>query len=90
MIELDELLNDEAEWEQVVDFFENGEFYEEHYLIDAIEKHLQTEEQRKRIFDAHTSIEKMLNGRCEAEQIKVRDEIFSEWNKKLGFEYFSV
>lgn len=84
-IELDELLHGNPTWEQVVAFFKDGEFSGEEYLISAIERWLQTEEQRKAIFDARLSIEKMLNGRYgEAEEALV-ESIYNAWNTKLGF-----
>ena len=87
MIELDELLTGKPSWEQVADFFENGEFCEEHYLVEAIEKWLLTEDQRKLMFDHRLTIEKMLNGRyAEAEPIVYA--IYAEWNEKLGTKHF--
>ena len=91
MIELDELLNGAPTWAQVVEFWkDDGEFCEEHYLIEAIEKHLLTEEQRKRMFDARLTIEKMLNGRYVGtpEVSRVVFDIYDEWNAKLGFKEF--
>jgi hypothetical protein len=76
-------------WEQVQKFWLEGEWCEEKYLVKAIELHLLTEEQRKRMFDLHLSIEKMLNGRYggEDESAAVRS-IYGEWNKKLGYHAF--
>jgi hypothetical protein len=51
MIELDELLTGNPTWEQVADFWKNGEFYEEHYLVEAIKKHLRTPEHRQMMAD---------------------------------------
>jgi hypothetical protein len=90
MICLDELLTGTPTWEQVVGFWRDGEFCGEEYLVQAIEKWLQTEEQRKRMFDARLSIEKMLNGRFTADVEKDVDAIFAEWNAKLGFKAFGV
>ena len=90
MIDLDELLFGTPTWEQVVAFWKNGEFCEEHYLIEAIEKHLLTEEQRKQMFDSRLTIEKILNGRYVGtpEVSRVVFDIFDEWNAKLGFKAF--
>lgn len=88
MIELDELLNETPTWEQVVEFWrDDGEFGEEHYLVNAIERWLLTEEQRKLMFDHRLSIEKMLNGRYAGtkENVKAVSGIFEAWNIKLGF-----
>jgi len=88
MIELDELLNDNPEWEEVAAFFKSGEFCDECYLVEAIEIYLLTEEQRKMIFDAKMSIEKMLNGRTQPDQALIAHQIYDEWNEKLGFKCF--
>ena len=89
MIDLDELLNGEPTWEQVVEFWkDDGDFCGEEYLVQAIEKHLQTEDQRKRLFDARLSVEKILNGRYYGEQEPLVQAIYNEWNQKLGFKEF--
>lgn len=89
MIDLDELLNGEPTWEQVVEFWkEDGDFCEEKYLVQAIKKHLRTEDQRKRMFDLDISIEEMLNGRYPMDKFDLVDAIYAEWNKKLGFQAF--
>jgi hypothetical protein len=88
LIDLDELLNGNPSWEQVVAFFKDGEFHEESYLVQAIERWLLTEEQRKRIFDAHLSIEKMLNGRYGEKEESAVEAIYNEWNAKLGHYQF--
>lgn len=89
MIDLDALLHGTPTWDQVVEFWkDDGEFCGEEYLVPAIEKHLLTEDQRKRMFDAHLSIEKMLNGRYYGRQAPVVQAIYDEWNAKLGFKAF--
>jgi hypothetical protein len=91
MIDLEELLNGTPTWEQVVEFWkDDGEFCKEYYLVEAIEKWLLTEEQRKIMFDNRLSIEKMLNGRypCSDEMYKVVHGIYDAWNAKLGFKKF--
>lgn len=88
-IELDELLNGTPAWSDVQDYFQNGEFYEEHYLVEAIEVHLLTPEQKTQIHQAGLSIEKMLNGRYNShEQGPLVHGIYAAWNEKLGFESF--
>ncbi len=89
MIDLDCLLCGKPTWDEVVDFFANGEFHEEHYLVEAIEKHLQTEEQRKKMFDHKLSIEKILNGRTEPKHEKFVNKLFKVWNEKLGIKHFN-
>jgi hypothetical protein len=89
MIDLDELLNGTPTWDQVLEFWkDDGDFCGEQYLVEAIEKHLLTEDQRKRMFDAHLSIEKMLNGRYGISLSPVVQAIYDEWNQKLGFKEF--
>ena len=88
MIELDELTTGKPTWEQVVEFWQHGEFYEERYLVEAIERHLLTEDQRQKMFDARLSIEKMLNGRYTIDVSSLVSSIFSAWNTKLGFKAF--
>jgi hypothetical protein len=91
MIDLDGLLNGSPTWEQIVEFWkDDGDFCEEAYLVQAIEKWLQTEEQRKRMFDARLSIEKMLNGRYvpDGKTDLIVEAIYAEWNAKLGFKAF--
>jgi len=87
LIELDELLNGSPSMEEVRYFFEEGEFFEEHYLVEAIERWLLTEDQRKRMYDNRISIEKMLNGRCTCDS-QIISEIYQEWNEKLGDKHF--
>jgi len=88
MIELEELLYGEPTWEQVVEFWKTGDCCEEHYLVEAIEKHLLTKTQRKQMFDERLSVEKMLNGRYDGKQEPVVFGIYAEWNAKLGFKAF--
>ena len=88
MIDLDALLYGTPTWKQVVEFWKHGDFCEERYTVQAIEKHLLTEDQRKRMFDMRLSIEKMLNGRHGNLESSTVDAIFEEWNTKLGFREF--
>ena len=89
MIDLDELLNGEPTWEQVVEFWkDDGDFCGEEYLVQAIEKHLLTEDQRNVMFSNRISIEKMLNGRCPGGMSLIIVWIYQEWNTKLGFKCF--
>jgi hypothetical protein len=90
VIDLDELLFGTPTWEQVVEFWKAGDFCEEKYTVEAIEKHLQTEDQRKRMFNAKLSIEKMLNGRHTGDVEEDVRAIFGEWNAKLGFNAFGL
>lgn len=90
MIDLDELLNGSPSWEQVTEFFRNGEFHEESYLVEAIELYLQTDVQRQLIFDNRLSIEKMLNGRTQPQHSSITQQIYDEWNSKLGFKNFGA
>ncbi len=91
MIELDELLNGTPTWEQVVEFWkDDGEFCDEEYLVEAIERWLLTEDQRKKLFEHRLSVEKILNGRyygAGKEGAFVRS-LYDDWNTKLGFNLF--
>lgn len=87
-IELEDLLYGTPEWNQVVKFFKEGEFCGEENLVAAIEKYLQTEEQRKAIFDNKISIEKMLNGRTMGDVEDLIQSIYDAWNAKLGYKCF--
>jgi hypothetical protein len=88
-IDLEELLHGNPSWDKVSEFWKDGEFHEEHYLVAAIKKHLRTDEQRKALAEADISIEDMLNGRVANEAAMfVIDNIFNEWNAKLGHKAF--
>ena len=90
MIDLDELLNGTPTWEQVVEFWRDKDFCGEEYLIQAIEKWLLTEDQRKQLFEHRLSVEKILNGRYYgggAEGTFVHG-LYDAWNAKLGFKSF--
>jgi hypothetical protein len=86
-IDLDQLLYGTTTWEQVADFFKRGEFHEEHYLVDAIKKHLLTPFQLQRLRSLELSIEDVLNGRFHGTSEAVA-RIMEEWNAKLGFRSF--
>jgi len=88
MIDLDHILYGEPTTQEVVAFFERGEFDSEEYQVEAIEKHLLTEEQRKLMFDHRLTIEKVLNGRYGEQEGPIVIKIFKEWNDKLGFKLF--
>jgi hypothetical protein len=87
-IDLETLLHGDPSWDQVVEFFRSGEFCDEPYLVEAIEKHLLTDPQRNKIFNARLSIEKMLNGRYTVDHEEMLEGIYKEWNGKLGFKCF--
>ena len=72
------------EWEEAKGYNEA-----EHYLVDAIKRHLLTSQQHTFLSTHSISIEDMLNGRVEGyfEQTTC-DQIFEEWNKKLGWKEF--
>jgi len=87
-IDLQELLHDKPEWADVAEFWKLGEFHEEHYLVDAILKHLLTPEQSAAMSASGFTIEDLLNGRTFPRQEPVREKILTEWNAKLGFKAF--
>lgn len=85
---LDELLTGKPTWAQVVEFWKEGEFFEEKYTVEAIKKFLRTEEDRKIMYEFDFSIEEMLNGRIYPNQDKAVHDMFKRWNEKLGFKAF--
>lgn len=88
LIDLDELLNGNPTWEEVVEFWKSGDFCGELCLVEAIEKYLLTVDQRGKMFDANLSIEKMLNRRYGGDLEGLVYDIYGEWNDKLGFKAF--
>lgn len=87
--DLDELLYGTPDFETVKKFFayhgETGDgFPEEHYLVDAIKKHLRTDEQRLEMADRDITIADMLNGRTTGEHEAFVDACYADWNTKLG------
>jgi len=88
-IDLNELLHNNPTWADVVDFWKQGEFHEEHYLVDAILKYLLTPDQSARMSRCGITIEDVLNGRCRGEGSQLREKLCSEWNEKLGFKAFT-
>jgi hypothetical protein len=90
MIDCDYLLYGNPTWKQIVEYFKDGTFDSEHYLVEAIEKHLQTEQQREKMFLSRLSIEKILNGRYNDYQESIAAAIIIEWNNKLGFQHFNI
>ena len=87
MIDLDFILNGTPTLQQVREFWRDGEFFEEHYLVTAIRRHLLTEDQRTEMHERRVSIEDALNGRAEGDMAWM-DAIYEAWNKKLGFHSF--
>jgi len=87
-VELEQLLHGHCTPTEVSEFFRNGEFYEEHYLVAAIKRHLLTDIQKKELAARDISIEDVLNGRTVYEQFITN--LFNEWNQKLGFKSFGV
>lgn len=90
-IELDELLTGNPSIEDVSQFFKLNAFPDEHYLVQAIRKHLLTEEQRTQLFARDITIEQILNGRVQGESNHdfIRT-LFADWNTKLGFQSFGT
>lgn len=90
-MDLEDLLHGSPSWKDVKFYFQNGEFFDEHYLIEAITKHLLTDDQRGRMHSLRYSIADMLNGRIEGAVAQNDAEaIFAEWNAKLGFHHFGA
>lgn len=87
-IDLNDLLYGKPEWADVVDFFQNGEFCEDQYLVEAIKKFLRTEEDRQLLFKLDLSLEDCMNGRYGADKEQEVKKMYAGWNKKLGFKAF--
>lgn len=88
-IDCDQLLHGKCDWKQVREFFKHQAFDSEHYLVEAIKKHLLTSTETTAMHADGFSIEDMLNGRVEGEEAnKHKRVIFLRWNIKLGFTYF--
>ena len=87
-IDLDTLLHRNPTFEDVADFWRNGEFYQTRYLVAAIKKWLRTPEQKKVLDDLDLSIEEMLNGSYTEDQSAAVGTIYDAWNQKLGFRAF--
>ena len=89
LVDLGELIGFKCDMGKAKKFFLCGQFDEEYYLVEAIEMYLLTEEQRKRMFDANLTIEKILNGRFVSSDVgNVVQNILDEWNAKLGWKHF--
>lgn len=97
MIELDTLLHGNPTREQVQEFFREGEFCQEHYLVAAIKKHLRTPAQKVILDRLDLSIEECLNGRYgdrpDAVSGKTQEiliaEMYADWNRRLGHKHFN-
>jgi len=63
-------------------------YQDEVYLVAAIRTHLQTQLQRKALYDVDLSIEDCLNGRYTDDKALVVDTIYKQWNAKLGWREF--
>lgn len=87
MIDLEDLLHGVPTSAQVKEFFREGEFHEESYLVAAIKKWLLTPDQAKTLYENKVSVEDLLNGRVENDQLDVAA-IFAAWNTSLGFHHF--
>lgn len=91
LIDLDELIYGNPTMDQVRDFFQMGDFHEEHYKVMAIRRHLRTQEHRRIMFEYDFTIEDMLNGRIEYNSAAstAADGIRGDWNAQLGFVNFT-
>jgi len=85
-IDLDQFLYGKATEEEIKDFWKNGDFCEEKYLVEAIKKYLRDDDDKKAMYDLDMSIEEMLNGIGPWDETQA---LFNKWNNKIGFRYFS-
>ena len=84
----------ERSWEEIQKFLlEDREFHDERYLVRFIKRHLLTEKHQTMLNKYGLSISDCLNGECgetgQRESTSV-EKMFKDWNKKIGFEYFSL
>lgn len=87
-IDLDFLLNGNPTWEQIVEYFREGDFHEEHYLIQAINRFIIFPSHKTLMSDLGFTIEDMLNGRYTADKELAVHKILTDWNNRLGFHHF--
>src|SRR4051812_14915063 len=87
-VDLEFILHGDPTLDQVREFWKKGEFDEEHYLVEAIRRHLLTEVQREEMHNRRVSIEDLLNGRVIGDHSLWVVIVFAAWNEKLGFMAF--
>ena len=69
--------------EEVLDGFRE-DFFGEQYLVDAIKKYLLTPEHKALLNSKDISIEDVLNGRIEGDDLQyIYKMLFDDWNPKL-------
>jgi hypothetical protein len=88
MIDCDQLLYGNVTKEQITEYFRNGDFDQECYLIEAIKKHLVTKIDIMILNNLNLTIGDCLNGRYNGEQKIQVYAIYQKWNNKLGFKHF--
>ncbi len=82
--------NTNADMATVARALNSGLLDKEENTVELIKKYLQTEQDRKAMYDEDMSIYDMLNGRYNEEQEIVVLEIFERWNQKLGTKTFGA
>lgn len=88
IIDANTLIYGMPSWHEVVDFFKNGSFDNEQYLVAAIGRHLMNEDHRQAISGLRLTVEDILNVRYTEDQEVYVYRIYRDWNDKLGFTYF--
>ena len=83
-IDLEDVLHGQPAWEDVVEFFEKGDFCAGNYEVKAIKRWLLTAEQKQLLVDNDLSIYDVLSGNYGEATEDVVFELQSEWNRRLG------
>lgn len=87
-IDLEDVLHGNPTWVDVVEYFVEGEWFEERYHAQAAKRWLLTPAQKQTLDALGLSIEDCLRGNYgEVEEDDVRT-IYDEWNHKLGYKVF--
>lgn len=85
-MDVDFILNGKANSNQLVEFFQSG--YDEYLIVIGIKKYLRTPEQKEMLNSFDLSVEDILNGRFYRAEEEMVENIFENWNYKLGKKVF--
>jgi O-methyltransferase involved in polyketide biosynthesis len=90
LIDLDELVYGEPDFEDVVAFWKEGEWHGEENEVDAIKRWLRTPEHKRVLDELDLSIYDVLNGHYAQAEEGIIYGILREWNEKLGFRAYGA
>ena len=62
--------------------------WEESEVVHFLKQHLRTPAQKKILNDFDYSIEDMMNGRIEIQDISMINAIFDDWNSRMGIRFY--